>query len=196
MNLEKQYLRITSLPDPSQVRPENILKKSFELMMKKWKNKLEDYNYLLEQFRSIRQDLTIQNIQNEFTVKVYESNARLAIENKDLDQFNQCQSQLILLYKKKIKGCETEFSAYRIIYNSLIQSQTYDSINLIKEIHQSELYSKEEIKNAMEMRKYLNDYNYLQFFKAYKKCYNMGKTLIEPFLPRLRIKALQIIAVG
>jgi len=54
-DLEKQYLRLTTMPDPSQVRPESILKKSLKMLKKKWKNKEADYNQINEQFRSIRQ---------------------------------------------------------------------------------------------------------------------------------------------
>lgn len=43
------------MPDPNQVRPESILKKSLKMLKKKWKNKEADYNYTNEQFRSIRQ---------------------------------------------------------------------------------------------------------------------------------------------
>lgn len=54
-DLEKQYLRLTTLPNASQVRPEQILKKSLKMLKKKWKNNEADYNYISEQFRSIRQ---------------------------------------------------------------------------------------------------------------------------------------------
>lgn len=54
-DLEKQYLRLTTLPNPSQVRPEHILKKSLKMLKKKWKSNEADYNYISEQFRSIRQ---------------------------------------------------------------------------------------------------------------------------------------------
>jgi hypothetical protein len=77
--LEKPYLRLTTRPDPSTVRPEKILKKTLELLKQKWK-KERNYTYACDQFKSLRQDLTVQRIKNEFTVEVYETHSRIAIE--------------------------------------------------------------------------------------------------------------------
>ncbi len=54
-DLEKSYLRLTSEPDPSQVRPEKVLKNSLKMLLNKWKEGSAKYNYISEQFRSIRQ---------------------------------------------------------------------------------------------------------------------------------------------
>jgi hypothetical protein len=70
-SLEKRYLRITSMPDPKTVRPERVLKKALTWLKQKSDNG-DDYEYISEQFRSIRQDLTIQHIKNAFAVEVYE----------------------------------------------------------------------------------------------------------------------------
>ena len=59
MNLEKSYFRLTSAPDPSDVRPEEVLQKTLKLMKLKWRNKEADYMYLDDQFRSMRQDLVV-----------------------------------------------------------------------------------------------------------------------------------------
>jgi SAC3 family protein LENG8/THP3 len=102
--LEKAYFRLTSAPDPADVRPEEVLEKSLKLMSKKWKKREADYRYIDEQFRSMRQDLTVQRIQNGLTVRVYETHARIALEQADLDQFNQCQTQLHYLYDNGVQG--------------------------------------------------------------------------------------------
>jgi hypothetical protein len=165
------------IPDPSTIRPEHILKQSFAMLKEKWREK-QDWLYVCEQFKSIRQDLTVlfsliwnnfqirflsiicysleinsydwfvvkvQGIRNEFTVEVYETHARLCLENvhfcfccwtipfnynislmrkwlsiyfiqKDIHEFNQCQSQLRHLYELGIQGNVLEFAAYRILY--------------------------------------------------------------------------------
>ena len=45
--LEKCYLRLTCLPDPSTVRPLEILKKSLIHVMKKYLSGREDHNFIL-----------------------------------------------------------------------------------------------------------------------------------------------------
>jgi len=46
--LEKPYFRLTSAPDPAEVRPEEVLEKSLKLMSKKWKERQNDYRYIDE----------------------------------------------------------------------------------------------------------------------------------------------------
>ena len=44
----------------------------------------------------------VQHIKNEFTVKVYESNARISLECHDVNYYNLCQNKLYELYKHGI----------------------------------------------------------------------------------------------
>jgi hypothetical protein len=45
------------------------------------------------------------------------------VDQGDLGEYNQCQTQLRELYKKGIPGHEFEFIAYRILY--LLYAQNY-----------------------------------------------------------------------
>jgi hypothetical protein len=64
VKLEKDYLRLTSAPHPSVVRPESVLWKALKLIKEKWADDMVDYVYMCSQLKSIRQDLTVQHIQN------------------------------------------------------------------------------------------------------------------------------------
>jgi len=66
-------------PNPALVRPQPVLEKTLLLLKTKWK-KDHDYPYVCDQFKSVRQDLTVQHIKNPFTVTVYETHARIALE--------------------------------------------------------------------------------------------------------------------
>jgi SAC3 family protein LENG8/THP3 len=77
--LERPYLRLTTAPDPSVVRPPEILKLTLELLKKKWRAE-GNYSYICDQFKSIRQDLMVQRVKTPFTVQVYELHARIALE--------------------------------------------------------------------------------------------------------------------
>ena len=122
--VENKYLRLTSAPDPRNVRPQPVLEKAIALIRSKYESygderSQEQYIYLWEQMKSIRQDLTVQHIRNEFTVQVYEMHARICLEFDDQNEFNQCSAQLSQLYKEGIGSVDAqrEFTAYNILYN-------------------------------------------------------------------------------
>ncbi|KAF8819383.1 SAC3/GANP family protein, partial [Cardiosporidium cionae] len=125
MELEKSFLRLTGLPDPANVRPESVLHNSLKYIQEKYLQN-RNWHYIEEQFRSIRQDLAVQSIKNEFTIEVYETNARLALKNNDLGQFNQCQTQLKELYRMLPQANHrVEFLCYRLIYMALQNMTTH-----------------------------------------------------------------------
>ncbi|KAH9888153.1 SAC3/GANP/Nin1/mts3/eIF-3 p25 family-domain-containing protein [Xylariomycetidae sp. FL2044] len=189
-NLEKNYFRLTAPPKPCDVRPERVLAKTLEFLKQKWKAE-SNYGYINDQFKSLRQDLTVQHIRNELTVKVYEVHARIALEKKDLGEYNQCQTQLRALYKAGIKGRAIEFKAYRILY--FIHTANRTSLNdAIADLTTAE---KEEhaIKHALEVRSSLAWGNYHKLFQLYMDPPNMGGYLMDMFVERERLAAMATI---
>lgn len=204
-DLEKEYLRLTGPPEPHAVRPLSVLKKSLEYVLKRYADG-KTYRYICEQLKSIRQDLSVQWIENEFTIEVYEQHARIAIKNKDRDEFNQCQSKLKSLYamvetkmadkvsdetKKKVFENNAEFLGYRLLYNMLTKSHN-DLNQVIKEIkhrYSGHVY----LNHLLSLRTALHLNNYVKFFRLYAKSNELSKCLIDLFTERVRKLALKTI---
>ncbi|KAI0159174.1 SAC3/GANP/Nin1/mts3/eIF-3 p25 family-domain-containing protein [Pestalotiopsis sp. NC0098] len=186
-DLEKRYLRLTAAPKPSMVRPEHILHQTLDLLKEKWK-KEQNYNYICDQFKSLRQDLTVQRIRNDFTVRVYEIHARIALEKGDLGEYNQCQTQLRALYAMGLKGNPVEFKAYRILY--FIHTANRTALNdAIADLTAADK-EKPAIKHALNVRSALALGNFHKFFQLYLDTPNMGAYLMDMFVKRERLAAL------
>lgn len=185
--LEKRYLRLTAPPVASVVRPESVLHETLDLLKRKWR-KENNYNYICDQFKSLRQDLTVQRIKNDFTVSVYEIHARIALEKRDLGEYNQCQTQLKALYRLGLKGKPIEFKAYRILYfiHTANRSALNDALADLTTAEKGE----PAIKHAMEVRSALALGNYHRFFRLYLETPNMGAYLMDMFVDRERLAAL------
>jgi len=193
ISLEKAYFRLSGAPDPSTVRPKEILKASLNSLKEKWSTRNADYEYICEQLRSIRQDMVIQHITDEFTAEVYETHARIALECRDISHFNQCQTQLAELYKAGIKGCNEEFLAYRMLYLCL-HNMNIDLMLLFKDAiahknHEAILFTRRVIQALVN-----NDY--IVLFREYKSATRITKCLIDLFIDRLRVFALQTISTA
>ncbi|CRG92797.1 THP3 homolog C2A9,11c [Talaromyces islandicus] len=188
--LEKRYFRLTSAPNPDVVRPLAVLMKTLDLLKKKWR-KENNYGYICDQFKSLRQDLTVQRIRNEFTVNVYEIHARIALEKGDLGEYNQCQTQLRALYDQKLGGHPMEFMAYRILYFIYTRNQTAmnDALADLTAADKSD----QAVKHALDVRSALALGNYHRFFQLYLETPNMGAYLVDMFVDRERLSALACI---
>ncbi|XP_039849839.1 SAC3 family protein A-like isoform X3 [Panicum virgatum] len=183
--IEKQYLRLTRAPDPAEVRPEDILEKALHMV----ETSEENYLYKCDQLKSIRQDLTVQRIQNELTVKVYESHARLAIQSGDLPEYNQCQSQLKRLYGG-LKGCNLEFSAYNLLCVMLHSNSKRDLLSSMASLPK-EAKKDATVKHALEVLSAVFSGNYILFFKLYKVAPNLNSCLMDLYAERMRFEAIK-----
>ncbi|GAB7339935.1 hypothetical protein MBLNU457_6455t1 [Dothideomycetes sp. NU457] len=188
--LEKSYLRLTAPPKPETVRPLEVLKQTLDLLIRKWKDE-HNYGYACDQFKSLRQDLTVQRIKTDFTVRVYEAHARIALEQTDMGEYNQCQTQLRALYKQNLGGHPGEFLAYRIFYFIYTRNRTgmndvLADLTLTDKRHPA-------VAHALSVRKALAAANYHKFFRLYDECPNMGGYLLDMFVDRERIAAMAAI---
>lgn len=210
-DLEKRYLRLTSEPDPARVRPQPVLEKCVPFVVNKYRQENSLYLYVNDQLKAIRQDLTVQHIKNDFSIHVYETHGRLALENNDLGEFNQCQSQLKHLYDAKLKKYAAyyestfEFTCYRILY--LLLTSNYSQICRMKlEILAGDVH-KEPVKathrefrtcvyEALNLLTHITQGNYHQFFKVYRlfqttQSMSLGTHLLKQFMaPKQRLIAL------
>jgi hypothetical protein len=193
--LEKSYFRLTSAPDPKTVRPQAILEKALYLVCEKVKSGKENYFYAQDQLKSIRQDCTVQHIKNDFTVKIYETHARMAIQYGELSDYNQCQAQLITLYAERLKGCESEFLAYRILYQTfaLVSGNFGELLKSLKLSCQVEHVKSPAVVNALRIRDALKTNNFIKLFKLYEVTPNLGQTLIDLFVEKQKFKFLTIL---
>eukprot|EP01114_Cavostelium_apophysatum_P014610 TRINITY_DN3828_c0_g1_i1.p1 TRINITY_DN3828_c0_g1~~TRINITY_DN3828_c0_g1_i1.p1 ORF type:complete len:329 (+),score=78.97 TRINITY_DN3828_c0_g1_i1:42-1028(+) len=198
--MEKKYWRLVSKPDPSTVRPEEILKKWFEVLKNRWESH-RDYEYVCDQLRAVRQDLTLQYIRNEFAVEVYESNSKIALENNDMHEFFVCLCQLNVLYEEGIAGCRDEFTAYRLLYAALTRNFFAVSDVLNKLISQERFEILDSLDDpesilvhSMEVLRALQVDDYRKFFKLYKRAPKHSKYLMRTKVDEIRCDALRAFA--
>ncbi|RMZ80191.1 hypothetical protein DV737_g3072, partial [Chaetothyriales sp. CBS 132003] len=189
--LEKNYFRLTAPPNAEDVRPLEVLRQTLELLKTKWRRD-ENYTYICDQLKSLRQDLTVQHIKNDFTTTVYETHARIALEKGDLGEYNQCQTQLRSLYKQKLGGHPVEFKAYRILYFIHTRNRT-DMNDVLSELTPADK-KEPAIKHALDVRSALALGNYHKFFKLYLAVPGMGAYLMDMFVERERLAALSAIS--
>ena len=136
LQLEKSYLRLTTYPRQEDVRPLSILIKALEHVKRKYQQN-EDYEWCNDQLKSIRQDITVQSCiidkHHPLMLDVYQTHARVLLEQGDLPEFNQCLTNVLQLYRSlenrkdasiphRLLQAEGEFQAYSILYNLIHKS--------------------------------------------------------------------------
>ncbi|KAG8829676.1 hypothetical protein FRC18_009157 [Serendipita sp. 400] len=183
----KNYLRLTSDPDPKDIRPLSVLRQTLEQLKQRWRSE-GNYNWVCDQFKSLRQDLTVQRIKNEFTVQVYEIHARIALENSDLVEFNACQAMLRTLYELGLPGKREEFLGYRILY--MLHGRNRADLNFLV----SQLTPQEKelpaVQHALKAHMAMATGNYHQFFALFLVAPNMGGYIMDHYVDRERCGAL------
>jgi hypothetical protein len=201
--LEKEYLRLTAPPKAERVRPQPVLELHLQnLMEERSRMDRRDYAWFCSQLKAIRQDLTVQQIVNAFAVRVYEAHARVSLEEKDLNEYNQCQTQLKELYsrlKDDMVALENvnEFIAYRILYYSFLTgNKKYDGgsgdfLKIMLTLSSKQL-TDPCISHALQVRLAVTDFDYHSFFRLQRTCPNKWMVYLMQFItPYIRQWSLQ-----
>eukprot|EP01083_Nonionella_stella_P003179 9063_1 len=194
--IEKDYFRLTSEPNPSEVRTLETMKKTFNLLMIRWKTKNKrDYLYVGGQFKSLRQDLRVQHIRNQFSVQVYEENAKICLEVGDLSEYNQCQGQLKELYREQevLNANYIEFLGYRLLYEAV--TKNFYGVSCIMKI-EKRYCKEEEIVNTLNIIQAIQRMDYNTFFKVYKKLRHHARCILDQIVYKVRYQALCRISVS
>jgi len=199
--LEKEYLRLTAPPRPELVRPENILKKHLKKLKRYYaKRDRKEYLWFCSQLKAIRQDCTVQRIQNEFAVDVYETHARIALQEGDLNEYNQCQTQLQDLYRDNASvPNHEEFIAYKLLYyvflscNDQYDGGSSDMLKIMLSLN-AEKRNHPAIEHALKIRECMAHGNYLLFFRLHKSAPNLGDQLTSRIVPTMRLRGLRRMA--
>jgi hypothetical protein len=162
----------------------------------------------------MRQDLTVQHIEDALAIDTYETHARIALESHDLNEFNQCQTQLFLLYESKSNATSAqnrgEFTAYRILYLAFTgRKGKTDLLEVIRELEQAErgAVSSEVsgeageaddevqlmIAHAQKVRCAFARGNYVRFFRLQREARRMAIYLMQQMAATMRLDAMRSI---
>ncbi|GLI62725.1 hypothetical protein VaNZ11_005454 [Volvox africanus] len=196
-NLEKSYFRLTSKPDPATVRPEPVLERALERLVSLIAHGEASFFYSLDQFKGMRQDCTVQHLRNGLAVRVYEAHARSSLEYGDTAEFNQCQARLAHLYADAQPGCVAEFTAYRVLYETVHCAtagrrgggMAKSLMHTIRNIPR-ELSGSEEIRHALQVREAVMTYNYAAFFRLYASAPHLGRAIMDVVAEAMRFAGL------
>eukprot|EP00536_Pseudo-nitzschia_multiseries_P005541 jgi/Psemu1/190754/e_gw1.104.56.1 len=129
--LEKPFMRLTTAPKSEDVRPLQVLRKSLSHVKAHYIQN-EDFDFANEQLKSIRQDITVQHLRNNFVLEVYETHSRILLENGDLNEFNQCQTMIKSLTSPSHSSMDWgDFSENQDSQGRDSKSNTIDTSNLL-----------------------------------------------------------------
>jgi len=201
---------LTAPPKAEKVRPQRILEAHLRNLKQSWNRDACEYVWICSQLKAIRQDLKVQRIVNEFTVDCYETHARIALESEDLNEFNQCQTQLWELYQlcdhrdsvssSALKN-KYEFIAYRIIYyvfltfcNSKYDGGSSDLLNLMLLVSRNkDIANDKSVAHALRVRRAVAENDFLNFFRLHTSSPLMSSYLMDHMVPTIRFNALKAI---
>eukprot|EP00891_Asterochloris_glomerata_P001031 jgi/Astpho2/1031/Aster-00850 len=193
--LEKWYLRLTAAPRPGDVRPPRVLRAALERLVALSAAGEVDYFYLEDQFKALRQDATVQHLRDELAVQIYEAHGRAALEYGDREQFNQCQSQLHVLYGRGCAGCRDEFLAYRLLYQMGARRQAVALLQTMQSIP-PQMRRLTAVVHALEVRRAYATCDHTLFWELYSTAPKLGRAVMDFVVPTFRFSAAKQLVEG
>ena len=126
---------------------------------------------------------------------------------KDLGEYNQCQTMLRQLYELGIQGHPLEFLSYRIIYLLHTRNRSgefilrtghdradgSDMAALLAQLTPSEK-SDPGVHHALQVHASLATSNYVRFFRLFNSAPNMSGYIMDHFVERERMSALAMMS--
>jgi len=195
--VDKKYLRLTAAPDPQTVRPEPVLRQAIQMIKERYESYGEErgqeqYIFLWERMKAVRQDLTVQRIRNEFTVDVYEMHARICLEFDDRVEFQQCQAQLTQLYEEKLGTVDSqrEFAAYNLLNN--VGMGAHNNVADLMLSMTAQDRENEFIEHALKVRAAEALGDYTRLFRLYNSAPGHAQHVMDTFADRCRLDALRV----
>jgi SAC3 family protein LENG8/THP3 len=141
-------------------------------------------------------------VQSSLTVRVYEQHARIAMMVGDLSEYNQCQTQLAMLYKdaqtrtndpesQLMCANQFEFTIYRALYHIAVGNSASLSDMLCHEL--SQLLDTREVQFILRLHRSLATLNYTVFFRLLSEGKGVpfdGRQMLRSVIEKQKFKAL------
>eukprot|EP01117_Protostelium_nocturnum_P011830 TRINITY_DN4310_c0_g2_i4.p1 TRINITY_DN4310_c0_g2~~TRINITY_DN4310_c0_g2_i4.p1 ORF type:complete len:382 (-),score=137.55 TRINITY_DN4310_c0_g2_i4:40-1185(-) len=164
--MEKEYMRLTSKPISSLVRPQKLIEEWLPLLTQRFEEKEVNYNYFSDQMKSIRQDLTVQNIKNSFLCRVYFDHMKAASTNNDMQEFLVCLACLENLGVDQILSLSQQAKVLSCRLLTCYLQEDRETLNeLVNQSKRSQMNHK-HLKYSLNLILSLNSFqNYHQFFR-------------------------------
>lgn len=189
MTVEKDFLRLTAEADASLVRPEAVLRQALTLVQQRYSAGDTEYAWVCRQLKSIRQDLLVQAIENDLTEAACLTHARVALENSDVGEFNQCLTRLVELAAARRRPLSPELSGYRLLY-AAYSGSALAVASLLAEMPPATRNSG-AVLHARRVWRALTNRNAAAFFRLYEDSPGMNASLMDLFAGALRADVLR-----
>ena len=192
-SLSKPYLRLTSAPDPNKVRPLSVLMAAYKFHRSRFAADEINYDALVDELKSIRQDMKVQHISNSFTVQVYEFSARAALESGNLDDLSQCLSSVsdlaTLNNVRQDPACADEFKAYRLLL-CVVRDSLEDVTPALAACLTPPVTA--AARHAVEVLQAVTLRDYATFFRRYDNAPFLSAYLLDFLVARMRCAAYDL----